>query len=88
MSDEPTGAEIDVNVGDVIYSRHNRYVLVAMEGYTRKTDGQVTTLLRWQSNCHTCGELFEFVTPVKFKDFNRRCEKHKQPGIKTRKRKT
>ena len=59
------------------------YHLVKSEPYTR-LDGGKTTLSVWQSNCPVCGDLFEIRTPANASKFqpNRRCSKHKRPGIR------
>ena len=63
------------------------YFCIGDEPYTRKDGGQ-TRLLLWQSPCYTCGALFIFKTPasesaLKFSP-NRRCDKHKRPGVRVR----
>jgi len=64
-----------------------RYELVRTEPYTR-TDGSDTTLAVWRSMCPTCGEAFEVRTPSRARRFepNRRCEKHKRPGVRVNRR--
>jgi hypothetical protein len=59
------------------------YHLVKSEPYTR-LDGGKTTLSVWQSNCPVCGAPFEVRTPANASKFqpNRRCSKHKRPGIR------
>ena len=61
------------------------YHLVRSEPY-RRLDGGKTALLVWQSNCPVCGDLFEIRTPAKASKFqpNRRCGKHKRPGIRAK----
>jgi hypothetical protein len=60
-----------------------KYHLVRSEPYTR-TDGSETTLSVWQPDCPVCGSLFEVRTPASGRKFqpNRRCSKHKRPGIR------
>lgn len=38
---------------------------------------------KWKSECATCGSTFTFTTPVEVEEFspNRRCAKHRKPGL-------
>ena len=64
-----------------------RYDLVRTEPYTR-TDGSQTELSVWQSECPVCGEAFEVRTPKRARksEPNRRCGKHKRPGVRVNRR--
>ena len=64
-----------------------RYELVGTEPYTR-TDGGETELSVWQSECPVCGEVFEVRTLGRAQKFepNRRCGKHKRPGVRVNRR--
>ena len=64
-----------------------RYDLVRTEPYTR-TEGSQTELSVWQSECPVCGEAFEVRTPKRARRFepNRRCGKHKRPGVRVNRR--
>lgn len=55
-----------------------------------RADGTVATILRWQSPCAQCGDLFETTTPAAASKFqpNRRCQTHKRPGHRVRKLRT
>lgn len=66
-------------VGDQVYR------CTGAEPYTR-VDGSMTELEIWESECARCGQLFTFKCPKGASRFspNRRCEKHKRPGIKVR----
>lgn len=58
------------------------YRLIAREPYTRK-DGWQTTLLVWSSPCAQCGSLFQLRSPIRGRfQPNRRCQKHKRPGVR------
>jgi hypothetical protein len=65
-----------------------RYELVRTEPYTR-LDGSETALSVWQSPCPVCGEAFEVRTPLRARRFepNRRCLKHRRPGVRVNRRK-
>src|SRR6516164_3041009 len=65
-----------------------RYELVRTEAYTRR-DGSETTLSVWQSECPVCGEAIEVRTPKRARKFepNRRCRKHRRPGVRVNRRK-
>jgi hypothetical protein len=57
------------------------YRAVGEEPHTRQ-DGTATTLVRWQSRCAECGQLFDVLlakTATRFNP-NRRCQKHRKPG--------
>ena len=64
-----------------------RYELVRTAPY-RRTDGGETELSVWQSECPVCGEVFEVRTPGRAQKFepNRRCGKHKRPGVRVNRR--
>jgi hypothetical protein len=63
------------------------YVSVGEEPYERK-DGTMTTLTIWRSNCAACGEPFDVKISSAASKFiaNRRCEKHKRPGLRVQSR--
>ena len=57
------------------------YTVVSERSYQRK-DGQMTTLVTWQSHCPNCGSPFEFECGKNggLKHIQRRCNRHKSPG--------
>jgi hypothetical protein len=67
------------------YFRGQRYVVAGWFKRQRR-DGTEAIILRWESRCAECGELFQFTAPVASPTFqpNRRCQKHKRPGQRVR----
>lgn len=68
-------------LGDTIQHKGQLYRVV--ETFERKrSDGSMAVILRWASECATCGEVFDFTTPAASSKFepNRRCQTHKRPG--------
>lgn len=59
------------------------YKLVETLPYVRVSDGTETELAIWESSCAKCGEPFRFARPTEASEFhpNRRCRKHRRPGI-------
>ena len=59
------------------------YRVIGKKAYVRQDESR-TRLICWQSHCAQCGEAFTFWTPAQAKKFspNRRCEAHKQPGVR------
>lgn len=51
-----------------------------------RRDGTMATILVWQACCAHCGEPFQFTAPAASKKFepNRRCQKHKRPGVRVK----
>ena len=68
------------------YFGGQQYIEVGFVNHTRR-DGTETTLTRWRGECAECGAFFFFKVPSEASKFspNRRCEKHRRPGIKVRK---
>jgi hypothetical protein len=56
------------------------YVLVEHEPYRRQTDGEMTTLLIWHTECAECLAPFRCQSTVRVGSLNRRCQTHKRPG--------
>lgn len=56
------------------------YDLVAAEPYTRKTDGQPSRLLVWDTTCPAagCGESFRAMSGLTVTSLARRCETHRE----------
>jgi len=65
--------------------RGQEYEMIGTEPYIRR-DGTETLLVVWRSHCATCGKPFELRTPKESSKFdpNRRCQKHKRPGVRVR----
>ena len=73
-------------IGIRIVQRSNSYELRGMRAHTR-LDGNKTLLLRWVSDCYSCGSKFEVWAPVSGSEYmNRRCKACAQPGQWTKKR--
>lgn len=71
--------------GFVIFRSGQAYELIASEPYIRKSDGQISALMTWATNCPTCGNQFKVQTGKVFDNVNRRCPKCAKPGpIKTK----
>lgn len=51
-----------------------------------RKDGSMATIGEWKSQCAECGEVFTFTAPLAAAKFqpNRRCQKHKRPGVRVR----
>jgi hypothetical protein len=66
--------------------KDQHYELVGHEPYTRVSDGSKTSLIVWRSVCATCGQPFVTRTPIRAKSFTpgRRCDLHKQPGVRVK----
>lgn len=62
-----------------------RYDKIGHEPYTR-IDGSHTQLAVWQSHCAECGAPFQFRAPARKRKLipNRRCDRHKRPGVRVR----
>lgn len=66
---------------------HDGQTYVAIDSFERdRKDGTVAVILKWQSACVQCGELFVFTAPAAAAKFNpnRRCQKHKRPGFRVK----
>jgi hypothetical protein len=66
------------DVGRVQIARDQTYQAIGEEPYTRR-DGSQTTVIRWRSECMTCGQPFECVTainPARFRPL-RNCPAHR-----------
>lgn len=63
-------------IGDVRMHRDQRYALLRVEPYTRKSDGAVVDLLVWSTACWICGAAFECTTGSSFKP-TRNCPAHR-----------
>jgi len=48
-----------------------------------RKDGTLAVILVWASQCLECGDEFRFTQPALAEKFapNRRCQKHKRPGV-------
>lgn len=100
-SGKPAGADLSAvlaaspqrplgDVGRAQVARGQTYHTIGEEPYTRR-DGSQTTVMRWRSECMTCGRPFECVTaisPARFRPL-RNCPAHRHHhGWKDRVRET
>ncbi len=74
-------------LGETVIHRGQLYTAIELLEHERR-DGETTMLLRWLSTCTQCGSPFSFTAPALASRFqpNRRCGKHKRPGISPRPR--
>jgi hypothetical protein len=70
-------------IGYEFVDRSNRYRLVEMEPYERKSDGQPSVLFRWLTACYDCEASFTFITGRSIKSLPRRCLRHRDHRTKT-----
>ena len=63
------------------------YARFSEKSYIRR-DGTQTTLIVWRTRCAECGEPMTVMTPSGARNFspNRRCEIHKKPGVRVKKK--
>jgi hypothetical protein len=76
----------DLKPGDTIDSRGQVYKCVAV-GETPTSRGTTARLWTLEARCADCGEPFRVVASramIRRREFNRRCDKHKRPGTRTR----
>jgi hypothetical protein len=75
---------IEAKVGKVREYDGQRYECIGFERYERRRDGAMSKLALWRSSCAQCRAPFVFKTPKSIKRFepNRRCPKHRQPGMR------
>lgn len=66
-----------------LYRRIGSKPHIRRDGSETRRDGSETKLAIWESRCAECGEMFKFTSPALAKVFwpNRRCFKHRRPGI-------
>ncbi len=71
-----------IAVGTIVSFHDQQYRCVRTEPYYRP-DRTRSDLAEWVSECADCGASFRFRTPVRVRSFvpNRRCDKHKRPGV-------
>jgi hypothetical protein len=74
-----------VDMGTTFRRRGQQYEIVGEQPHTLR-NGRTITMWRLRSCCADCGRPFEFVatkTRVRRReDFNRRCERHRRPGVR------
>ncbi|MFA1622828.1 hypothetical protein ACDY96_08320 [Rhizobium mongolense] len=75
-----------ITVGTHVEFNSQAYVCFAIQPFERRNNGRVTEIARWASACPECGAMFEITTTVRrgIVSPNRRCERHRKPGIKVR----
>lgn len=64
-------------IGTVLMADGQRYQLVRVEPYERKTDGMPSRLLTWAGHCADCGDPIEVQSGLVVSTLTRRCELHK-----------
>jgi hypothetical protein len=73
-------------IGARVMDNGTIYTCVAVKPHTC-LDGRETFLEVWQGACVVCSKPFTFTRPMGTSAWqvNRRCPKHKRPGVKARK---
>lgn len=68
-------------LGTVVTLDEQRYELIGAEPYVRKTDGQNSTLLEWETTCPTpgCAESYRCSSGLVVTYLPRRCAVHRNP---------
>lgn len=66
-------------VGTMLMADGQRFDLVRVEPYERKTDGMPSRLLTWAGRCADCGEPIEVQSGLIVSGLRRRCDLHKAP---------
>jgi hypothetical protein len=77
-----------MRIGATFKKGRQRYECVGLRDYVNQA-GYESRLIVLKSRCAECGALFEFMTTgskVKKREVNRRCELHRQPGIRIEQR--
>ncbi len=76
--------------GKIIKLGKQEYRLEGSEYKLRKSDSEEYVWLTWSSHCPVCDEMFETNSTLTVKYLNRRCKKHRKPGvpIKSKSKKT
>ncbi|MBB3347334.1 hypothetical protein [Sphingomonas sp. BK069] len=66
-------------IGTRLWINDQRYELVSVAPYVRKTDGVATFLLEWEGRCCTdgCGAPFRTSSTMTVTRLKRRCDEHK-----------
>ncbi len=67
--------------GKVIKRGEQKYRLEGSQYKTRQSDGEEYVCLTWSSHCAVCDAVFETTSTLTVKYLNRRCKKHRKPGI-------
>ncbi|MFA1626064.1 hypothetical protein ACDY96_25920 [Rhizobium mongolense] len=72
-------------IGAIATFNGQTYTCVGVTAHER-ANRRVTELAIWESRCPECGEAFTFQTSVTrgIVSPNRRCARHRKPGIKVR----
>jgi hypothetical protein len=60
-------------VGYKIKFQHTNYEAVAVQPYTRKSDGALSSIVTWRAICSQCGNAFTFTTGGTQGTFRQRC---------------
>lgn len=70
-------------IGDKVTSSNFEYEFLGIVDHTCR-DGRDVKLGHWQGTCANCAEPFTFMARGRAIPENRRCDEHKQPGVKVR----
>lgn len=68
-------------IGTALMYRGQRYVVYGHRTHRTK-DGRDVVLIELTSHCTECGEPFTITALPSASNFNRRCQAHKQPGVR------
>jgi len=71
--------------GTILKLQDQKYLMVGSRLYD-KSDGTRVPLLIWETRCPECDVVFECQTRLKEAWPNRRCPKHRRPGLAVKKR--
>lgn len=64
-------------IGTALLADGQRFDLVAVTPYERKTDGMMSRVLTWAARCADCGEPIEVTSGLAINALRRRCDLHK-----------
>jgi len=71
-------------IGQAVDCGGQRFTCMGISRHTRR-DGALTKLAIWIGECSECGDEFLFAASVRgFRTPNRRCERHRKPGVRSR----
>lgn len=68
-------------IGTRVALDEQEYVLIRVDTYFNQAAERSLEIAIWRTHCAECGRQFEVsIMPGRI-DFNRRCEKHRAPGV-------
>lgn len=73
-----------MQIGDILNLKKQRYECVGFPAYQTRR-GEPSTMIELASHCAECGAPFRLrITKgaVRKREFNRRCDRHKRPGVR------